>query len=79
VHRTIRERGPVCDFSNGERTGIDDLAALTARVLRKFAPKQRAQGKPDARPHPRLVRKKAHEVVTTGSTGSIRLSPREWF
>jgi len=27
-------------FSNGERTGIDDLAALTARVFREFCPHQ---------------------------------------
>jgi len=47
-------------FSNGERTGIDDLAALSARVSRKIALDQgRAQGKPDAWPHPRLVRKES--------------------
>jgi hypothetical protein len=45
VHRTIRERAPVCDFSNGERTGIDDLAALIARVLKEMCAKTEGAGK----------------------------------
>jgi hypothetical protein len=43
VHRTIRECAPVCDFSNGERTGIDDLAALTARVFREIRAENRGR------------------------------------
>jgi hypothetical protein len=69
-----------CEF---EKTCAGGLAALTARVLRKFdrPSKMRAQGKPDADGTRGLVRKtKKHtSIVTTGSTGSVRLSPREWF
>jgi hypothetical protein len=35
-------------------------------------------GKAGCRSHPRSCAQKAHEW-TTGSTGSLRLSPREWF
>jgi hypothetical protein len=63
-----------------QETRFRILAARCARGLHQFHPpsERRAQGKPDADCTRGRAHKKAHEW-TTGSTGSFRLSLREWF
>jgi len=54
--------------------------ADSARGLHQLHPPSQTEGagKAGCRSHPRSCAQMAHEW-TTGSTGSLRLSPREWF
>jgi hypothetical protein len=67
-------------ISNSEWICVRVLAARCARGLHQLHPPFRTEGagKAGCRLHPRSCAQKAHEW-TTGSTGSLRLSLREWF
>jgi hypothetical protein len=67
-------------ISNSEMICVRVLAARCVRGLHQLHPpsKREGAGKAGCRLHPRSCARKAHEW-TTGSTGSRRLSLREWF
>ena len=67
-------------ISNSEKVCVRVLAARCARGLHQLHPPSQTEGagKAGCRLHPRSCAQKAHEW-TTGSTGSLRLSLREWF
>jgi hypothetical protein len=81
MHRTIGDARAFVNFFKWRKASIRNLAALSARVLREFAlgRGRRESRVPDRTRSPVRKIKKHTSVVTTGSTGSIRLSPREWF
>jgi hypothetical protein len=66
------------EISNSVTTYVRILAALHARGMHQLhPPRTEGAGKAGCRLHPRSCAQKTHEW-TTGSTGSLRLSPREW-
>jgi hypothetical protein len=61
---------------------ISRRGALRPTLARAFVPLEnggRRESRMPVAPAASCASKKAHELVTTGSTGSIRLSPREGF